>query len=241
MNIIKLNAIPSTNDYLKDLSKQYSLPDFTVVVAEHQTKGKGQMGEIWQSESGKGLLFSVLVSRKEIDSSAVFLINVLAALAVIHTLESYDLDGLAIKWPNDILSYNKKIGGILIENIFKSTGEIQMIIGIGLNLYQTDFSSLPQASSVYHAYQKKIDKDELLNKIVEYIQKNIPEANQKIDFWWNEYHDKLYKKNQPNLFEKEGQVFTGIVRGATKDGFLQLEDESGKIQTYGLKEVKMIY
>ena len=241
MNIIKLNAIPSTNDYLKQLSKEYPLLDFTVVVAENQTQGKGQMGEVWQSENGKSLLFSVLVKCENVDTSSLFLLNVLSALSVINAFESYKMNGLSIKWPNDILSYNKKIGGILIENMFKSSGEIHAVVGIGLNFYQTDFEHLPQASSVYHAYGKMIDREEVMIKIVEYIQKNIPELIDKADFWWGKYHDKLYKKDIPNLFQKDGKTFTGIIRNVTRDGFLQLEDESGNTQTYGLKEIKMVY
>ena len=70
---------------------------------------------------------------------------------------------------------------------------------------------------------------------------NIAELADNADFWWDKYHENLYKKDVLNLFEKNGKTFNGIIRGVTRDGFLQLEDESGKIQTYGLKEVKMVY
>lgn len=241
MNIIKLSAIPSTNDYLKQLSKQYSLPDFTVVVAKNQTQGKGQMGEVWLSEEGKSLLFSVLVRIDAADVSSLFLLNALTALSITRVLSSYNLDGLCIKWPNDILSYNKKIGGILIENMFKSSGQIDVVIGIGINFAQTNFAHLPSGSSIYHTYQQKLDQEEVMTKIVTYLQKNLPDVRQRADYWWDAYHEKLFRKDEPNLFEKDGQTFTGIIRGVTRDGFLQLADESNQLQAYALKEIKMIY
>ena len=241
MNIIKLSAISSTNDYLKQLSKECILPNFTTVSAEVQTNGKGQMGEKWQAESGKSLLFSVLINQKVEGATIVFLLNVLIALAVIDVLKTEKLNGLSVKWPNDILSYNKKIGGILIENMFKANGEIHTIVGIGLNFYQTDFQNLPQASSILHTYQIKVEREKVMLKIIEYIKNNIAELADNADFWWDKYHENLYKKDVLNLFEKNGKTFNGIIRGVTRDGFLQLEDESGKIQTYGLKEVKMVY
>src|SRR5690606_35399786 len=133
------------------------------------------MGEVWQSENGKSLLFSVLVKYENVDTSSLFLLNALTALSVINAFESYKMDGLSIKWPNDILSYNKKIGGILIENMFKSSGEIHAVVGIGLNFYRIDFVHLSHASSLYDAYAKMIEREEVMIKILEYIQKNMPE------------------------------------------------------------------
>src|SRR4051812_14072234 len=115
MKLIKLDAIDSTNDFLKSLSSQDELENFTVVTAENQTKGKGQMGAKWQSESGKNLIMSVLVKDFLFDNEQVFNLSIIVATSVIEVLKTFDIPELSIKWPNDIMSYTKKIGGILIE------------------------------------------------------------------------------------------------------------------------------
>ena len=120
MSIIKLNAIDSTNDFLKVLSRNQSVDNFTTVVAQKQTNGKGQMGAVWQSEEGKNLIMSVLVKDVLQNVDEIFHLNVAVALSVIQVLEVFNIPNLSVKWPNDIMSDPKKICGILIENSIKS-------------------------------------------------------------------------------------------------------------------------
>lgn len=148
MNIIKLSAINSTNDYLKKLSAGQYLENFTVVVAEHQTAGKGQMGAKWSVVPGKNLTFSVLIKDLLLEINEIFNLNAAVAISITETLESFNIPDICIKWPNDILAGNKKIGGVLIENSIKNNGEIFSIVGIGLNINQLDFENLPKASSL---------------------------------------------------------------------------------------------
>ncbi len=180
MKIIKLNAIPSTNDYLKELAQQTSVDSFTVVVADFQTKGKGQRGEVWTVEPFSNLTFSVLVDFSKGCFFNLFDLNILVANSIHTVLQMYNLSGITIKWPNDILSYNKKIAGILIENVIKSDGAIRSIIGIGINVLQENFENLPKASSIYKSYGVRLDKDELLEKIVNVLKSKI-EQNDTIE------------------------------------------------------------
>ena len=120
MQLIKLDAIDSTNEFLKGLSSNQLLENFTVVTAENQTKGKGQMGAIWNSEPSKNLIMSVLVTDFVTDINQIFDINIVVSVSIIQVLQDLNIPELSIKWPNDIMSYNKKIGGILIENSIKS-------------------------------------------------------------------------------------------------------------------------
>jgi BirA family biotin operon repressor/biotin-[acetyl-CoA-carboxylase] ligase len=114
MSIIKLNAIDSTNDFLKVLSRNQSVDNFTTVVAQKQTNGKGQMGAVWQSEDGKNLIMSVLVKDVLQNVDEIFHLNIAVALSVIQVLEVFNIPNLSVKWPNDIMSDQKKICGILI-------------------------------------------------------------------------------------------------------------------------------
>ncbi|PKP15804.1 MAG: biotin--[acetyl-CoA-carboxylase] ligase, partial [Bacteroidetes bacterium HGW-Bacteroidetes-23] len=169
MDIIKLSAINSTNDYLKELIAKQVVTNFTVVMSKSQTNGKGQMGSVWISESGKNLTFSVLIRDLIVDVKQLYTLNIVVSLAIISVLEKYKIPSVTIKWPNDIMSGNHKIGGILIENSFKSDGEVFSIVGIGLNINQMMFENVPNASSLKLKTGVDYDLDELLQEFCQSI------------------------------------------------------------------------
>ncbi len=173
MKLVKLDAIDSTNDYLKDLVRNMNVENYSVVTAEHQTKGKGQRGSAWTSEKGKNLIMSMLVRDFMNAGTTMFDLNIVASLAVLHALDSLEIPKLAIKWPNDIMSDDKKIGGILIENSFKSDNTVDSIVGIGLNVNQMEFENLPQASSLAIVTGSSFEKEQILEKIANAIQYHI--------------------------------------------------------------------
>ena len=209
MKLVKLDAIDSTNDYLKDLVRNQTVENFTVVIAENQTKGKGQMGSIWVSEKGKNLIMSVLVKNFIFDASTVFNLNIVVSLAVISALKNLNIPNLSIKWPNDIMSDDKKIGGILIENSFRSDSTINSIIGIGLNVNQTDFNLLPQASSLTLITQNKVDRNKLLLNIINNLKTNIKSWEKSSNILITNYNNLLFKKNVIMQFiNKEIYKFT---------------------------------
>ncbi|KGO79038.1 biotin--[acetyl-CoA-carboxylase] ligase [Flavobacterium beibuense] len=242
MNIIKLSAIASTNDYLKSLSTTQYLENFTIVVAEHQTAGKGQMGAKWDVQPGKNLTFSVLVKDLLLGINEIFNLNAAVAVSIIEALEENNVKELAIKWPNDILAGNKKIGGVLIENSIKNNGEIFSIVGIGLNVNQADFEGLPKASSVAVATGYEHDKTVLLKAIVENLQRNVAALLHKNAApIWTKYHKKLYKKGVPMPFEKDGQRFMGIIQDVNSSGNLLLLLEDDTVAEFKIKELQMLY
>ncbi len=243
MKLIKLDAIDSTNDFLKGLSNDVSIQNYTVVTAKTQTNGKGQMGAKWVSESGKNLIVSVLVKNVLTNIDEIFDLNVAIALSIINVLECQNIPKLSIKWPNDIMSGNKKIAGILIENIIKSDNSIYSIIGIGLNVNQTNFDDLPNASSIKNIMYKDFDKEIILNKIIKSIQKNILELeNNNQTQLWTLYNDKLFKKGNIMAFKNNTDLkFMGIIQQVSRNGKLQLLTENDILQEYDIKEILMIY
>ena len=242
MKLIKLDAIDSTNDFLKGLSNKQEIQNYTVVSAENQLKGKGQMGAKWDSEIGKNLIMSVLVKDFLYDNETVFNLNVVMSLATIRTLKSFDIPELCIKWPNDIMSANKKIGGILIENSIKSDGIITSIVGLGLNVNQVDFQNLPRASSLAIISNSTFDKDEILFAIVTEMETIIADYATKAPLLWKEYVAKLFKIGIPTAFADENEVnFMGIIQGVSPIGKLQILLEDDTICEYNLKEVQMLY
>ena len=242
MKLIKLDAIDSTNEFLKGLSNNQILENFTVVTAENQTKGKGQMGAFWNSEPNKNLIMSVLVSNFVTNSIQIFDINIVVSVTVIQVLKDFDIPELSIKWPNDIMSYSKKIGGILIENSIKSNGNINSIVGLGLNINQTHFENLPKASSLSLICNTTFNKEEILLKIIEKLEQNIQNWNHNSNLFWSDYTNTLFKKGIPMPFEdRNKQNFMGIIQGVSSIGKLEILLEDDSIAEFDIKEIQMLY
>lgn len=243
MKIIKLDAIDSTNDFLKQLVAENEVENYTVVTAESQSAGKGQMGSKWITESGKNLIVSILIVDVLKNVNEIFNLNVAISVAIYEALKSYEIPNLSIKWANDILSGNKKIGGILIENVFKSDGKIVSIVGFGLNVNQSNFDDLPQASSLKNITEKDFDRDDLLLKIIDCIKINISQLkdNQQDKLWIN-YNNSLFKKGIPSVFQdKNNHKFMGIIQSVLRNGKIEILLENDSIKEFEIKEIVMLY
>ena len=242
MKLIKLDAIDSTNEFLKGISSNQILENFTVVTAENQTKGKGQMGSVWDSEPSKNLIMSVLINGFVTDINQIFDINIVVSVSVIQVLEDLNIPELSIKWPNDIMSYTKKIGGILIENSIKSNGSINSIAGLGLNVNQINFENLPKASSLAEICNTTFDKEEILLKIIENLEQNIELWYHNSDYFWSFFANKLFKKGIPMPFEDQNQQnFMGIIQGVSSNGKLEILLEDDSVSEFDIKEIQMLY
>ena len=242
MPIVKLGATTSTNDFLKELAVNQSLENFTVVTAESQTQGRGQMGAKWISESGKNLIMSVLVNNGIPDINHIFDLNVGTTLAVFDVLLSLGTPQLSIKWPNDIMSGSKKVGGILIENSIRSNGDIISILGIGINVNQTDFNLLPNASSLCVVINKEIDRDALLDSLLVELKLSINRIGVNHSKSWDNYYAKLFRKSIPSVFEdRSGVRFMGMISNVLRNGRLQVQMEDGTEKTFDIKEIKMLF
>jgi len=240
LKIIKLNAIDSTNSFLKDLVRNSVVNNFTVVTADEQTAGKGQLGNKWLSEKGKNLTISIFIKYTNALITNQNYLNFAICLAVFDTISEYNVPNLTIKWPNDIMSANKKISGILIENTLKKDKIISSIIGIGINVNQTEFQSqLSKATSIQNCINQKTD----LNLLTKKVQKKVicyMESFQKGAFLILEdnYLSKLYKKGIPSTFiDSHKNYFMGIINGVSKNGKLQVLLGDDSIKEFGIKEI----
>ena len=242
MQIIKLNATDSTNNYLKQLLIDTALQDFCVVASNDQTKGKGQMGAEWVSEKGKNLTFSVLKTKPTLELHRQFLLSILVSLSIVKTLDNYNVPNLAIKWPNDILSDHHKIAGILIENIVKANQIEFSVIGIGLNVNQEVFEGLLKVSSLKSILGMPIDTDELLHKLIKNLQYYFRLFTEKGEEILNaEYDSYLFRKDKPSTFElPDKSLFTGIIRGVTDVGKLRVQMVNAT-KEFDLKQLKLLY
>lgn len=243
MRIIKLNAIDSTNSYLRQLSIECDLDDYTIVMANYQSKGRGQMGTQWSSQDSKNLMVSVFKKVSFINIDQSFYISMVVALSIFEALKALQIKRLKIKWPNDILAENKKVGGILIENVIKHNQLQASVIGFGLNINQTEFDNLPQASSLRLLSGKTFDLDEVLQHIIKQLQYyfSLLEAG-KYEAIKKEYEQHLFRKNKPSTFkDAEGCMFLGFILGVTNSGNLKIRLEDEIIKEFDLKEVTLLY
>lgn len=242
MNIIKLDAIDSTNSYLKKILSNKDVSDSTIVTAKFQTKGKGQLGANWESEDSKNLIFSIYKKDLGIEVKDQFIISIIVSLALIKTLKKNNLPNLRIKWPNDIMSENKKICGILIENIVKEKHIKHAVIGIGLNVNQTIFDNLPNASSIKKITGNTHNKDEILKELANNINRSfemIYSSSSEIIF--KKYEELLYRINKPSTFKNlKGENFTGFIKGVNKLGKLNVMLDDNKLESFDLKEISIL-
>jgi BirA family biotin operon repressor/biotin-[acetyl-CoA-carboxylase] ligase len=227
MNIIKLDAIESTNDYLKSTS----FKNTQVVYTYNQHKGKGQRGNKWMSEPGKNLAFSIKIFPKNFDIKDQFKINVIFSLLIFNTLKSLQIPDIKIKFPNDIMSGNKKICGILIELKVKGIEIDNIIIGFGLNVNQENFCELPNASSLKLISDLNYDLDLISNLLI----KNLTRHN------YLNYNQNLYGLNSNSLFEINNSRFTGKIKSINSNGGISILRKDGRVKTYNFDEIKMMY
>lgn len=239
MQIIKLNAIDSTNRYLYDLAAKVALEDYAAVMAQYQTHGRGQRGASWKSERGKNLIISVLKINLATLVQDQFYLNMRMSLAVFKTLKHFNLPQLSVKWPNDILSGNKKISGVLIELSTKTNKINKAIIGVGINVNQTYFENLPRASSMKMLMGESYNIDDLAVLLVKNIQ-----------FYFEHYEDAsikaayesvLFRRYKPSTFlDHNNDKFTGIIKGVSTDGRLMVQTELSE-RLFDLKTISLLY
>ncbi len=240
MKIIKLSAIDSTNDFLKKIVQETAVESGTVVQANYQTKGRGQLQNTWQSEADKNLLFSVLYKFDDLKITHRFYLNKVVAIAVSTVLKQY-IPNVKIKWPNDIMALNNKIAGILIENIFNGEQISQAIIGVGLNVNQVKFDNLPKATSLKLLLKKDLDIDFILLEILDALEKMLDLLYQKYFSTIDKmYFTNLYRYQKPSMYHDKNGFFMAKIIGVKQSGLLQMELEDESIRLFNLKEIQFL-
>ena len=238
MKSMYLRETRSTNLVLKEMLREYELPEGFVLRTDFQSAGKGQPGNSWESEKGKNLLFSVLLYPQHIAIDQQFILSQLVSVAILRTLNSF-CAGFSIKWPNDIYFGDKKIGGILIENSLQGSKLNTSIVGIGLNINQKTFrSDAPNPVSLRQITAKNQRRknilQDVLNNIYELYKKMDVEAIRK------EYSENLYRRDGFFTYRDNGGFFDAEIAAIESDGCLKLKTRTGEIRAYYFKEVAFV-
>ena len=244
MKIIKLDAVNSTNEYLKKYIIDNCIKTSHVVYSFNQTKGKGQRGKTWHSDSGKNLAFSVCFFPKNLKVKNQFSINMLVSLFIINILKSLKIPELKIKWPNDILSGEKKICGILNEVKIKGNKIENIIIGFGININQENFENLPNASSLKLISKINYNLDSFVSLIIQSLKKNDYlkfKSELKIKKISRIYHKKLYGTDAfINFKNLDDKIFKAKIVSVGENGIIRIKTCTGKFESYNFQEIQMI-
>jgi len=232
------DEISSTNDWAAELLTKTGTaktrpPEGTVVRADNQTAGKGQLGSLWQSEPGENLLLSVVFYPNWLEAQAQFYLSMAVAMALHDCLSGFsDQLKIAVKWPNDLYLSDQKTAGILIQNTLSGTQLQSSIVGIGLNLNQTKFPpDLPNATSLALSLGRKLDSSEVEAKLFAALEQRYLQlkAGQRAAVK-AEYEQRLWKRGANAHFLRlaDGSRFEGRILGVTEQGLLRIRTTEGE-------------
>jgi len=238
--IINMTSCQSTNSEAMTLIKEKKTTEGLVVNTFSQTNGRGQQQNLWHSAPQSNLTFSLVLHPTFLLPTEQFQLTIACSLALTSFLTSISGKMFQIKWPNDILYRNKKICGILIENIIKGKTISHSIIGIGLNINQKSFP-LEKAISLSLITNKTYDLPLLLDKLTDTILAYYGALKSNENDFKKEYLHTLFQYEEWTNYIVAEQSITGRIIGISDIGMLRMELLNGSIQEFGLKEIRFVY
>jgi len=223
---IELQSVDSTNNYaLAQIHANLAQPG-ACYFAYEQTAGKGQRGKSWATEKGTNIILSIVLNPGFLQAFQQFHLSACVAMATHNFLTKYSGGEVKIKWPNDLYWKDKKLGGILIENIIGNrelkTSWKWAVIGIGININQTEFpSGLKNPVSLKQITGQDFNIVQLAKELCKSINHCYKQLlNLKSDSIFDTYNDVLYKKDQTVKIKKGNQIFEATIKGVSKTGQL---------------------
>ncbi len=240
--IIHLSETDSTNNYLKCLLLKEKPEEGTIVLADFQTKGKGQIGNCWESERGENLLCSIVFYPQGLEVNRQFILSQMVCVAVAETLIAEGIDAV-IKWPNDIYVGDRKIVGILIENSIGAQGIESCVAGIGINVNQTAFySEAPNPVSMHQLTGKKYDIQAVLLSLKSKLFARYHQlCSDEESLICADYKRLLYRKTGFHLYKAGDEIFRAQIQHIYPDGKLELKLENGESRSFLFKEVSFVF
>lgn len=267
--VVFYESIDSTNEAAKRLAKDAK--DGTLVVADHQSAGKGRKGREWISPAGKNLYFSLLL-KPTFSPDKASMLTLVMAVAVKRaidelcagadvleagadaapcsdsTAEAQDekAEALQIKWPNDIVARGKKLAGILTEMQLAGSSIDYVIIGVGVNVKKQNFpqESCAHATDIETTFDKEISRKELLAKIRQHFADAYACFLETLDLsgLLTEYNKALVNAGRPVKGFDPAGGFTGVAKGINEKGELMVQTDKGVINVYaGEVSVRGVY
>lgn len=237
MEVILLPEAGSTNTELA--GRADALSHGAVLLTHCQTAGRGQRGNSWEAQPGKNLTFSILLRPEAIEASRQFEISEAVALGVARVLARILPDEtVSVKWPNDIYVGDRKICGILIENVVSGRFLSRSIAGIGVNVNQREFrSDAPNPVSLFQLTGREFDLDDLLVEIRDEILSLLDSGG-----CHEEFLGRLYRRTGLWPFKDcvRGVDMQAEIVDVAPSGIITLRDSDGIQREYAFKEVAFV-
>ena len=212
-----------------------------MVSTDFQTRGHGQVGTLWESDCGENLMFTFVYRPKDVRATEQFYLSEIACLAVAQTLDAY-VEGVSVKWPNDVYVGEKKICGMLLNHQLKGAMVESTMVGIGINVNQSQFvSDAPNPISLQQLLGHRIDTEAVLESFVRHFET--------LYMWWirgektrlrNLYQQRLFRREGQHLYldSATGEVFSATIEQVAPTGLLTLRDSAGALRTFDFKAVQ---
>ncbi|CAA9891478.1 Bifunctional ligase/repressor BirA [Candidatus Methylobacter favarea] len=235
------DQINSTNSYLVECAHR-GAPSGFICFAERQTAGKGRRGRQWVSPYGSNIYLSILWRYQQGGPAAISGLSLAVGIAVIRALKQHNINNIGLKWPNDIYSRGKKLGGILVEVSGESDGPCTAVIGLGLNLFlsETESEVIAQAWTDLSKItgQHKLFRNELAGTLLNHLLPVIAGFESVgikayLDEW--RAYDCLAGRLVTILLADK--QLKGTVEGINDTGMLLLKHADGSVQAYASGEV----
>ncbi|MBK9270583.1 MAG: biotin--[acetyl-CoA-carboxylase] ligase [Saprospiraceae bacterium] len=226
-NYLHFLTLESTNDFALEYLSKTIPEDGFFVFADLQTGGKGQYGRKWESAPGKNLLVSYVFDSRFLRLERLFGLHLAVSLAIVDLLHALSMKEVRIKWPNDLLVDNKKIAGILIQNVLKGQQLQFSVFGIGLNINQRNFPSEFCATSIFNQSNREFPILEIAIQLRTILQKYLDLIkNGKQEELLFLYNQQLFMRNEIGRFKKENQeIWEAMIKCVDENGMLVLEKE----------------
>lgn len=216
---------------------------FVLVTADFQTAGRGQRGTSWEADAAANLLFGIALRPVFLKPDRQFLLSEITALAIAEALDAY-VDGISIKWPNDIYCGHRKICGMLLEHDLSGGVISRTIIGPGININQRVFrSDAPNPVSLFQLLRRTVSREEVMERFLQRFvcyYARLSEGGD-TDSINKAYHERLYRLDgQLHRFRDGRGEFLARLDGVEPDGHLLLTDEAGCKRRYAFKEIQYV-
>ncbi len=218
---IELQQVGSTNNYATGMVHAGMAQHGATVFTHHQTAGKGQRAREWKSAADLNIVMSVILQPPGLPLSQSFLLSAATAIGVQQFFSSYAGDSVKVKWPNDIYWQDRKAAGILIENIVQGSEWKAAVVGIGININQTDFEGLEKkAVSLRQITGRQHEPLVLAKELCTYLSNAYEKMQNAPAEISASYKSLLYKLNETVRLKKGSRVFEAMVKDVTALGEL---------------------
>ncbi|MEP6763839.1 MAG: biotin--[acetyl-CoA-carboxylase] ligase [Gemmatimonadaceae bacterium] len=218
LDVHEVVHLPTTTSTMDEAHARASrgAPAGTLIVADEQTAGRGRSGNVWESDSGQGVWFTLI--ERPTDAAAVDVMAIRIGLTIASAIQALAAEPIQLKWPNDLFVDAKKLAGILVEARWRERALDWVAIGVGINL------QLPKNNDNAGTLQSGTSRNDVLLRVIPALRKMATIAG---SLSVNELV--AWKSRDFALDRAVISPIAGVVRGLESTGALRVEDANGTL------------